>query len=86
MLFLHLTRQLRSPAAPASAHDMLNTKGCEHRWLATPLKSDNAGKDEEDEVKEQAAAEEGPSTFISPNKRSRIITPANKACHHVPFQ
>ena len=59
--------------------------GCEHRWLATPLKSDNAGKAEEEEVEtEQAAAEEGPSTFISPNKRSRIITPANKACRQCP--
>ena len=32
--------------------------------------------------KEEEAAEEGPSTFVSPNKRSRIITPAHKVCDH----
>lgn len=46
---------------------------CAHRWLASPLKADNNGLPESD-----AEEEEDPSSFISPNKRSRIITPANQ--------
>ena len=43
------------------------------RWLASPLTSGNKGEADppEDENSD-------PGNFVSPNKRSRIITPAHK--------